>query len=136
MDINVLREFPWSSYDVVFAILFGSRAWGRVVKGDWDIAVWLTDTDKYIDLQYALSRFLHVREDYIDLVLLNNYEYLPCSLIIDALGKGKVIYYRDLDEYLDIKLRVLKPCFDFMIDAEKLDLLRTQINAVIRRWEQ
>ena len=32
MDINVLREFPWSSYDVVFAILFRSRAWGRVVK--------------------------------------------------------------------------------------------------------
>ena len=53
MGINVLREFPWSSYDVVFAILFGSRAWGRVVKGDWDIAIWLTDTDKYVDLQYA-----------------------------------------------------------------------------------
>lgn len=32
MDINILREFPWSSYDVVFAILFRSRAWSRVVK--------------------------------------------------------------------------------------------------------
>mgnify|MGYP001626178355 CR=1 FL=1 len=77
--------------------------------------------------------FLNVREEDIDLVMLNNYEYLLCSLIIDILGRGRVIYYRDLDEYLDIKLRVLKPCFDFMIDAEKLDLLRTQINAVTRK---
>ncbi|WP_052885787.1 nucleotidyltransferase domain-containing protein [Vulcanisaeta distributa] len=136
MNINELRLFPWSNYGVVFTILFGSRAWGRIVKGDWDIAVWLIDIDKYVDLQYSLSRFLRVHEEYVDLVLLNNYEYLPCSLIIDILGRGKVIYYRDLDEYLDIKLRVLKPCFDFMIDAEKLDLLRTQIDAVIRRWER
>ena len=136
MGIEYLRLFPWSDYGVVFALLFGSRAWGRVFKGDWDIAVWLSDVDKDIDLQYALARFLHVREESIDLVVLNNYEYLPCSLIIDVLGKGKVVYYRDFDEYLDIKLRVLKPCFDFMIDAEKLDLLRTQINAVTKKWVQ
>lgn len=128
MSINALKSFPWSDYGVVFAVLFGSRAWGgRVVKGDWDFAAWLSDVDRDLDLQYALARFLHVREDDVDLVILNNYEYLPCSLIIDALGRGRVIYYRDLDEYLDIKLRVLSPCFDFMIDAKKLDLLRTQI---------
>ncbi len=90
MNINELRLFPWSNYGVVFAILFGSRAWGgRIVKGDWDIAVWLIDIDKYVDLQYSLSRFLRVHEEYVDLVLLNNYEYLPCSLVIDILGRGQ-----------------------------------------------
>ncbi|GAB6947010.1 nucleotidyltransferase domain-containing protein [Vulcanisaeta sp. JCM 16161] len=136
MGVGDLRLFPWSDYGVVFAILFGSRVWGKVVKGDWDVAVWLTDVNRDLDLQYALARFLHVRDEDVDLVVLNNYEYLPCSLIIDALGRGRVIYYRDLDEYLDIKLRVLAPCFDFMIDAKKLDLLRTQINAVIKKWAQ
>ncbi len=89
MSINALKSFPWSDYGVVFAVLFGSRAWGgRVVKGDWDFAAWLSDVDRDLDLQYALARFLHVREDDVDLVILNNYEYLPCSLIIDALGRG------------------------------------------------
>ncbi|WP_054856581.1 nucleotidyltransferase domain-containing protein [Vulcanisaeta sp. JCM 16159] len=134
MGVGDLRLFPWSDYGVVFAVLFGSRVWGRVVKGDWDITVWLADVNRDLDLQYALARFLHVRDEDVDLVILNNYEYLPCSLIIDALGRGRVIYYRDLDEYLDIKLKVLAPCLDFMIDAEKLDLLGTQIGAVTRKW--
>ncbi len=134
MGVDVLRSFPWDKYGVVFAVLFGSRAWGKAFKGDWDIGVWLTDVEKDVDLLYALAKHLGVREDDVDLVVLNNYEYLPCTLIIDVLGRGKAVYYRDLDEYLDIKLRVLKPCFDFMIDAEKLDLLRTQIEAVVRKW--
>ena len=46
------------------------------------------------------------------------------------------MYYRDLGEYLDIKLEVLKPCFDFMIDAEKPNLLDAQISAVLGKWGQ
>lgn len=34
MDTNELKAFPWKDYGVVFAVLFGSRAWGRIVKGD------------------------------------------------------------------------------------------------------
>lgn len=120
----------------MLAVLFGSRAWGRSFKGDWNIGVWLSDVERDVDLLHALAKFLNVREDSVDLVVLNNYESLLCALIIDILGRGKAIYYRDLDEYLDIKLKVLKPCLDFVIDAKKLDLLRTQINAVTGRWAQ
>ncbi|MCY0891564.1 MAG: nucleotidyltransferase domain-containing protein [Pyrobaculum arsenaticum] len=132
--VGSLKDFPWDRYGVVFAVLFGSRAWGRAVKGDWDIAVWLVDVDLAVDIQYALAKFLGVRENEVDLVVLNDYERLPCSLIIDVLGRGRLIYCRDLNEYLEIRSKVLNPCFDFVIDAEKLQLLETQIEAVTRRW--
>lgn len=136
MGVEVLKSFPWREYGVVFAVLFGSRARGRAFKGDWDIAVWLTDVEKDVDLLSGLAKFLKVREDNIDLVVLNDYEGLPCTLVIEILGKGVAVYYRDLGEYLDIKLKVLKPCFDFMIDAEKLNLLGAQISAVLGKWGQ
>ncbi|AFA39436.1 hypothetical protein Pogu_1409 [Pyrobaculum oguniense TE7] len=66
MGVEVLKSFPWREYGVVFAVLFGSRARGRAFKGDWDIAVWLTDVEKDVDLLSGLARFLKVREDNID----------------------------------------------------------------------
>ncbi|WP_238375039.1 nucleotidyltransferase domain-containing protein [Vulcanisaeta thermophila] len=95
----MLREFPWRDYGVVFAVLYGSRAWGGVVKGDWDIAVYLEDVERDADLQYALARFLGVRDEDVDLPVLNNYESIPCTLIISALGRGKLLYARDFNEY-------------------------------------
>ncbi|MEL9991354.1 MAG: nucleotidyltransferase domain-containing protein [Thermoproteus sp.] len=53
-----LRDFPWGRYGVIFAVLYGSRAWGGAVKGDWDVAAMLEDPEADIDLQYALARFL------------------------------------------------------------------------------
>ena len=132
--VNSLKAFPWRSYGVDLALLFGSRVHGKVVKGDWDIAVWLRDTEMDIDLQYALAKFLNTSEYTIDLVLLNNYEHLPCTLIVNILGKGRIIYYSDADKYLDLMVRILGPCLDFIIDSEKLNLLETQINAVMKRW--
>ena len=29
-----LSEFPWQEFDIEFAILFGSRAGGKIIKGD------------------------------------------------------------------------------------------------------
>ncbi|MEL9991355.1 MAG: hypothetical protein QXP98_07795 [Thermoproteus sp.] len=72
----------------------------------------------------------------MDLLVLNGYELIPCTLIVDVLGRGKLLYARDMGEYLDLKLRILKPCLDFMIDAERLDLFNTQIEAVMGRWGQ
>ncbi|KUO86243.1 MAG: DNA polymerase III subunit beta [Caldivirga sp. MG_3] len=132
--LSRLGSFPWRDYGVVFSLLFGSRLSGRLVKGDWDVAVWLEDVNAAVDLQWALARHLGVREWDVDLVVLNNHEDLPCTLIIDILGKGRVIYYRDLETYLDIKARLLHPCLDFMLDAEKLQLLKVQMESVMRRW--
>jgi hypothetical protein len=70
----------------------------------------------------------------IDIVVLNSYELLPCTLLIEALGKGRPVYYKNLNSFLDTKLRTLFPCFDFMIDAEKLRLLEAQVEAVMKRW--
>ncbi|WP_291767637.1 hypothetical protein [Caldivirga sp. UBA161] len=65
-------------------------------------------------------------------MVLNNYEYLPCSLVINILSGGRTIYCKNMDEYLDLTLRALKPCLGFIIDSEKLNLLETQINAVMK----
>ena len=39
----MLEAFPWRDYNVRFAILFGSRATGKVMKGDWDFAVYFSE---------------------------------------------------------------------------------------------
>ena len=134
-DFDKLKRFGWGGFGVVFAIVFGSRVRGRGFKRDWDIAVWFEDVENVVDLQYALARYLGVADRDIDIVVVNNYELLPCTLIVEVLGRGKLIYCRDLDAFLDIKLRILLPCFDFEIDSKKLKLLETQIEAVTRGWE-
>ena len=66
----MLEAFPWRDYNVRFTILFGSRATGRVMKGDWDFAVYFSEFKlEYVaDLTYALSKHLKVREDEVDIV--------------------------------------------------------------------
>ena len=133
--LEKLRRFRWEDFGVAFAVLFGSRLRGRVLKGDWDIAVWLDDPERAADLQHALAKHLGVREQDVDLLVLNSYEVLPCTLVIEVLGRGKPVYYRDFDAFLDAKLRMLLPCFDFEIAARKLKLLEAQVEAVTKRWE-
>lgn len=65
-----------------------------------DIAVWLKDQDAAIDLQYALAKYLSIAEQDINIVILNNYELLPCTLIIEDLSKEKPVYYKDLETFL------------------------------------
>ena len=33
----------------------------------------------------------------VDIVIINDYELLPCTLIVEVLGRGKLIYCRDLE---------------------------------------
>ena len=47
--------------------------------------------------KYALARYLGVADQDVDIVAINNYELLPCTLIVKALGRGKLIYCRDLE---------------------------------------
>jgi predicted nucleotidyltransferase len=133
-DLDRLRRFDWGRFGVVFSIVFGSRVRGRGFRRDWDVAVWVEGLERVVDLQYALARYLGVPEDYVDVVVLNNYELLPCTLIVEILGRGRLVYCRDLESFLDTKLRVLLPCFDFQIDSRKLKLLEAQVESVTRGW--
>jgi predicted nucleotidyltransferase len=129
-----LSNFPWKEYKVRFAILFGSRVTGKIIKGDWDFAVYFSEFKfEYVsDLIYGLSKYLNVREDMIDVVPLNNFENLPCILVLEILDKGRVVYCDDKDFYGKQWLRMRNICTDFMIDYEKLKLHETQIRAVNR----
>ncbi len=118
-EMRDLSLFPWQEFNIEFAVLFGSRANGRAVKGDWDIAVWFNDINDYADLLASLARFLGVREELIDLVPLNY--RLPCQLIIEIL-RHKPIYVRDIEKYLEIRFRLQNPCIDFFISMKKLGL--------------
>ena len=129
-----MKGFRWGDFEVAFAVVFGSRLRGRVFKGDWDIAVWLEDPERAVDLKYALAKHLGVPEWDVDLVVLNGYEALPCTLIVEALGKGKPVYFRDFNAFLDAKFKMLLPCFDFEVAARRLKLLEAQVEAVTRRW--
>gem|GEM_PF-312158 len=128
------KNFPWTYYNVKFAILFGSRVTGKVIKGDWDFAVYFSEFKlEYLsDLIYALSRYLKVKEDMIDVVPLNLFEKLPCVLILEILNRGKLVFYDDKDFYARQWLRMRDICLDFMIDYEKLGLHETQMRAVRR----
>jgi len=141
-SLDTLKSFNWKDFGVAFAVLFGSRVSGNVFRGDWDIAVWLEELKGFdelfarvADLQYSLSKWLGVPEEAVDIVVLNRYEKLPCTLLIEILGKGKPVYVKDFESFLELQMRILFPCFDFMIDAKKLRLLEVQIEAVTRRWE-
>jgi predicted nucleotidyltransferase len=141
-SLETLKSFNWKDFGVAFAVLFGSRVRGNVFKGDWDIAAWLEEPggidaqfSRVADLQYSLAKHLGVPEEAVDIVVLNRYEELPCTLLIEILGRGKPIYVKDFEAFLDVKLRILFPCFDFMIDAKKLRLSEVQREAVTRRWQ-
>lgn len=69
--------------------MFGSRAWGKAFKGDWDLGVWLNDVEKDVDLLHALAKHLRVREDNVELVVLNNYKCLSCTFVIYVLGRAR-----------------------------------------------
>ncbi len=104
---------------------------------DVDIAVLFKefpDIDVITDLVIEIADKLGLPDDRIDLVVLNR-EDIPCILIIEALGKGHIIYCEDLDKCLDDIIRRLKICWDFELSYRKLQLLETALNVVKRSWE-
>lgn len=119
---------------MVYAILYGSRAGGVPVKGDWDVAVLMEEPEEAPELQLALARHLGVRELDVDLLVLNR--PLPCTLVVEVYARGRLVYARDVEEYLDHMLRTFKPCLDFLMDAKKLGLTEVQARAVTGRWRR
>jgi len=126
-----LKAFPWSQHGVVYAILFGSSARHAGAR-DVDVAVKLEDggLEAYSALLEALTEFLGVDEDRLDLVSLNG--ELPCHLVVEIYTKGVLIYCRGLEAYLEDLRRTLNPCLDYLIDQRKLKATELLLEAVRR----
>ncbi|MCU7788481.1 nucleotidyltransferase domain-containing protein [Pyrobaculum sp. 3827-6] len=126
----MLEDFPWQKYGLGFAVLFGSRAgYKPVVRGDWDIAVWPDPGDRYGDLVTDLAARLGVREEDIDIVVLD--EDTPCALVLEIAG-GRPLYYRDLKEFLDVLYFHVNVCIDHFITLRKVEAWETQLSKTWR----
>ena len=133
-----LRRVDWRRHGVAYAVLFGSAARGTVFR-DVDLAVLFQgrpSLDRVLALAMEVADAVGVPDDRVDLVVLNR-DDLPCALVVEALGRGRLVYCGlGLDRCLDDVLRRLKVCWDFEISYRKLDLLRTALEAVKRRWRR
>jgi predicted nucleotidyltransferase len=98
-------------YGIVYAIVFGSAVEGRYVKGesDIDIAVKLEKIDKSGVYSFLKSFTSDLDLDNIDVVIVN---FAPFSLLLDILGRGKVIFCRDENELFEDRLKTIKMCDD------------------------
>ena len=85
------------------AFLFGGRAKGYSMKGDYDVAVYFGrhfDLYELGGLLIDIAEALNISEDQIDLISLDS---APPKMIIEAL-KGKIIFMED--DYALFKLRL------------------------------
>ena len=133
--LEKLRGFPGDKYGVVYAVLFGSAA-SRESFEDVDVAVLFErepELGVLAELVEGLARHLGLPYGGVDIVPLN--WDLPCVLVVEALGRGVLVYARSIDEYLDDALIRLKVCWDFEISYRKLGLLDAALEAVKRKWQ-
>jgi predicted nucleotidyltransferase len=94
-------------YKISYAIIFGSFAEERFVKGESDIDLAIKVRDlKRADVLNFLKRFLRELEiENVDVTILN---FSPFSLQYDALVKGKVIYCENEEELFNDRLEKIK----------------------------
>ncbi len=129
-----LGRVNWRRHGVLYAVLFGSALHSRSFH-DVDIAVRFhakPSLDKLLELVREVADAVGVPDDKVDIVVLN--DDTPCVLVEEALGKGRLVYCRDREECISDILRRLKLCWDFEISYRKLNLLKTALEAVKRRW--
>jgi len=132
--VERLREFRWEEYGVEYVVLFGSAVESELFH-DIDLAVRFRDYcfGKYVDLLCSLAAFMGVREDHIDLVVLD--ERTPAQLVLEIFEKGVVVYYRDWEWFIEDSLRLINISSDFVRDLEKLNVVETVVEGVKKSWE-
>ncbi|NJR61952.1 MAG: nucleotidyltransferase domain-containing protein [Cyanobacteria bacterium CRU_2_1] len=124
--------------DLTLLVLFGSRARGEEdPTSDWDFA-FLSDPDYLVerkpfwfpgsDLVHTLSKLLHISDDKIDLVNLNN-----CSEILAhfVARDGQVIYEKTDGEFAQFQQRALKSKTEL---REFRRSKREQVLQALQRW--
>ena len=89
--------------------------------------------ESYVDLLCNLASFLRVREDHLDIVVLN--ERTPAQLVLEIFKNGVLIYCEDRDFYIEDSLRLINISNDFLRDLKKLKVLETAIKKVMEKWE-
>lgn len=95
---------------VKIAYLFGGRAKGYTVRGDYDIAVLMEggcDLYKLGELQIELANIIGVEEDKVDILCLNS---APPQLVLEALDGIPII--DDSKEVFELKMRALREVLD------------------------
>jgi len=119
-EIKEVIEKKYSN-EISLAIIFGSYVEGKYGDlSDIDIAIKLKNKKDKLDLISSLiidlSLKLNIKEDKIDIVLLD--EDIPIELKFNII-KGKLLYCKDINEYLDIVVRTVSEYNDFKIFLEK-----------------
>ncbi|RLG86089.1 MAG: nucleotidyltransferase domain-containing protein [Thermoprotei archaeon] len=136
MDVVAkLRGVDWARHGVVYAVLFGSALRGSGFR-DVDIAVLFDGKpvlDRVLGLVRDIADALEMPDDRVDIVVLNRSD-IPCVLVEEALGKGRIVYCRERGLCIDDIVRRLEVCWDFEISYRKLRLLETAVEAVKRSW--
>ena len=99
--VKKLRKCLEDRENIIFAILFGSSARGLVgPESDIDIAIRFRkdpDPEELSDLILKLSECLDVREDKIDITIIN--DEVSLELRYKILRDGILILARDLESY-------------------------------------
>ena len=108
---------------VKIALLFGGRAKGYSIKGDYDIAIYFGRKHRLYDLgelQVDIAKALNVDEEEIDLLSLDS---TTPEMVLEAL-KGKIIYLEDINTLFEVKLKALRELLDIKsgIQATKQNL--------------
>jgi len=133
--LGKLQKYNWREHNIEYVIVFGSCL-TRPIFHDIDLGVKFIkyNLDEYVDLLEKLSGYLKLREDHIDIVVLNN-ENLPAQLILEIYTKGKLVYCRNYEDYLDEAFKRINVSYDFLIDFKKLRILETALEKVKKSWE-
>jgi len=100
---------------VELAYLFGGRAKGYTLKGDYDIAVLMPSSYTLYDLgllQVDIARALAVDEEEVDLVCLNS---APPELVLEAISGIPII--EDPEKRLELEARALRELLDIRESA-------------------
>jgi len=109
---------------VLLAYLFGGRAEGHALKGDYDIAVLMPEGYTLFDLgalQVDVARALGVDEELVDIVCLNS---APPELVVEALSGVPIV--EDPVARLGVEVKALRELLDM---RESMKLVNRELHA-------
>ena len=100
-------------YGIAYAILFGSQAEGRAIKGESDVDIAIKIKKRRLSRREKAKLILDLARELngsIDIVILND---APFSVAFDALLRGKVLIVNDESELFRYRELVFKLHDDF-----------------------